>query len=79
VYEHGAFSWTSDGKPDVPAAGEAWTLATDIAASSLTSETRWVQATHYHATYVNPAWANDYVFEIQVGDHLFFVNDTPFK
>jgi spore germination cell wall hydrolase CwlJ-like protein len=29
-------------------------------------------ATHYHATYVNPYWADDMTVVLEVGQHIFY-------
>lgn len=70
------FSFYSDGKPDVPRNPEAWALAQDIAESALSGE-RWLglEATFYHATYVSPHWADQFVLIGRVGSHLFYVSD----
>ena len=31
-----------------------------------------INSTHYHATYVNPFWADHYTLDFQVGNHIFY-------
>ena len=54
------FSWYCDGKPDVPKNEKAWRKAQDVAFLVLYNKINLdvtEGATHYHATYVRPAWA----------------------
>ena len=54
------FSWYCDGKSDVPKNEKAWRKAQDVAFLVLYDKIKLdvtEGATHYHATYVKPAWA----------------------
>jgi spore germination cell wall hydrolase CwlJ-like protein len=31
-----------------------------------------ITSTHYHATYVEPFWADEYTLDFQIGDHIFY-------
>ena len=31
-----------------------------------------ITSTHYHATYVDPFWADEYTLDFQVGNHIFY-------
>lgn len=70
------FSWFCDGKSDEPFNAEAWQDANMIAENMLRNEWRGLTegATHYHATYVNPAWVNDRGMQYvgQIGEHKFY-------
>lgn len=76
------FSWYCDGKPDEPNLRNpleraAWEKATAVAEAALEGKVKDFlgRATHYHATYVHPAWAKApkrYHFLTQVGEHLFY-------
>ena len=79
VWYPSAFSWTHDGLSDTPTEWDAWHTAQLIANASLESDIRWIKSTHYHAVEVTPFWAAHYTFERQVGRHLFYVNDTPWR
>lgn len=67
------FSFYCDGKPERPADMIAWQKAQEIASWVLTGEvTLGVTATHYHADYVEPFWANEYEYLGTVGQHKFY-------
>ena len=75
------FSWYCDGKPDVIAKAEvaqrAWEDAQTIAEVVVLD---WIRgqvgtvhgATMYHATYVNPRWANEFKVVMRIDDHIFY-------
>lgn len=69
-----AFSWWCDGKSDTPQDDDAWAesvhLAWRIQQDTVTDFTDG--ATHYHATYVNPYWADEHNYITQIGQHLFY-------
>lgn len=69
-----AFSWWCDGKSDTPKDEDAWAesvhLAWRIQQDTVTDFTDG--ATHYHAIYVNPWWADEYNYITQIGQHLFY-------
>jgi len=84
------FSFTCDGKADMINDRKSWTVAKNIAlqftkkegaaaseymphpAQSLTRETR--RATHYHASYVSPAWSQKLKRMGSIGQHIFYVS-----
>lgn len=69
------FSWYCDGKADEPPEGDAWKEAQYIAyLMTNTSGYRGITegATHYHATYVSPQWANDFHLVGRIGAHIFY-------
>ena len=79
VWQRKQFSWTHDGLHDDPTRmsyldRQAWrdiqTLAKDILDEKV--EMFGTGATMYHATYVEPYWADSYEFVGQVGEHLFY-------
>lgn len=69
-----AFSWWCDGKSDTPQDDDAWAesvhLAWRIQQDTVTDFTDG--ATHYHAVYVNPYWADEHNYIVQIGQHLFY-------
>lgn len=76
-----AFSWYCDRKSDIPnlnnkAEREAWEQASVIAERALKGEVKNTigRATHYHADYVHPRWADAKRFRLlgKVGKHLFY-------
>ena len=72
------FSYWCDGKPERPAEKEAWELAIWIAEKVLTSSfiiEGLEEATHYHATHVQPEWSQSQVFCAKIGDHKFYSSD----
>lgn len=72
------FSWTRDGKPDVPRNMTAWEEAKKLAYEMLKDgnldnfEDFTKGATHYHATYVKPYWRHKYERVAKIGLHIFY-------
>ena len=70
------FSWYCDGKSDKipnPDSNDSWQLALDLAADMYYNN-NWVGlsegSTHYHATYVKPAWAYKFTLVGRIGQHI---------
>ena len=69
------FSWYCDGKKDEPPEGDAWANAQMVAYemfylykdSNMTD-----RATLYHAFYVAPSWAKQFIYKGRIGDHMFY-------
>ena len=68
------FSFACDGRSDNPAEAGAWRQARQVAQLLLTHEVRdqTASATHYHANYVKPYWADRLEATGQVGRHVFY-------
>tara|TARA_B110000977_G_scaffold53778_1_gene73213 strand:+ start:156 stop:662 length:507 start_codon:yes stop_codon:yes gene_type:complete len=69
------FSWYCDGKSDWPTDINAWVEAQQIAYNILVfGDIRGITegATHYHANYVEPAWAKDFALVGRIGVHIFY-------
>jgi len=69
------FSFTCDGKADVPKDKERWRQANEIAYEFTQGETFLGDighATHYHANYVNPRWRWGLNRIKKVGQHIFY-------
>ena len=69
------FSYYCDGKPERPAEKEAWTTAQDLAELLTTTEVEVVgleDATHYHATWVQPSWTTALKRKAKIGGHVFY-------
>ena len=69
------FSWYCDGKPDVPKNEKAWKKAQDYAYLVLYNRINidvTEGATHYHATYVKPAWAKTKTRTTRIEKHIFY-------
>ena len=69
------FSWYCDGKSDVPKNEKAWRKAQDVAFLVLYDKITLdvtEGATHYHATYVKPAWAKTKKRTTQIEKHIFY-------
>lgn len=68
------YSWFCDGKSDNPQDGkamlEATILAQNIIAGTITDISEG--ATHYHATYVTPYWADDMTVVLEIDQHIFY-------
>lgn len=69
------FSWFCDGKSDEPKDPNAWLESQHIAYQIIHLE-KYIGvtdgATHYHATYVNPNWANEMKYVDLIGSHKFY-------
>lgn len=75
VWQRKQFSWTHDGKSDVPKDAKAWDMA--VRAAKLAMKHRDVVivgngVTHYHADYVKPYWTTAYERVAKVGTHIFY-------
>jgi len=68
------FSWYCDGLSDNPQDGKAMLesviLAQHVIAGTVTDISQG--ATHYHAKYVNPYWADDMTVVLEIGQHRFY-------
>jgi hypothetical protein len=75
VYQSGQFSFTFDGKPDVPAVkGPSWKRAEAIAIIAVGRGWQDVtdKATFFHATYVRPGWHRVKEQTRRIGGHIFY-------
>jgi N-acetylmuramoyl-L-alanine amidase len=69
------FSWYCDGKSDWPTDMDAWVDAQQIAYMMIVySDGRGLTegSTHYHATYVKPAWAKQKQLVGRIGKHIYY-------
>ncbi|SMQ60022.1 Cell Wall Hydrolase [Devosia lucknowensis] len=69
------FSFACDGIPEVVTERRPWDQAEEIATKVASGElylTEVGDATHYHATYVRPAWAPRMTKVTQIGLHVFY-------
>jgi hypothetical protein len=77
------FSFTCDGKTDIPRNDEQWTLAQDISRQIMAGEL-WLPevgySTFYHANYVSPYWAGSMSKIDKIGRHIFYKkrNEEPY-
>jgi len=69
------FSWYCDGKPDDPYPGKNWIKSQKIA-ETVYFTNRYdglvENATHYHATYVQPNWSRFLDVVTQIDKHIFY-------
>lgn len=85
VWEQRQFSFTHDGLTDDPEAHTgyqdkiAWVTSLEVAKAALRGDLLGITSTHYHATNVLPYWTNYYSKDGQVGDHVFYTNDTEYR
>ena len=72
------FSFACDGRSDNPYEMASWKVAVQIAERVLTNTYSDITArsTHYHATYVNPSWADHLRPTLQVGKHIFYREES---
>jgi spore germination cell wall hydrolase CwlJ-like protein len=77
------FSFTCDGKTDIPRQGDEWALAQDLA-RQITAGELWLPevgySTFYHANYVRPGWAGGMNKIDKIGRHIFYKkrNEKPY-
>lgn len=69
-----AFSFWCDGKSDTPKDNNAWAESINLA---YRIENGFVvdfteSATHYHADYVSPYWADEMAHVVTIGQHIFY-------
>ena len=68
------FSWFCDGKSDNIKPTENWYESQIVALQIIDGKYDDITegSTHYHATWVSPAWKHTLTFIGQIGDHLFY-------
>jgi len=69
------FSWWCDGRSDATHDNDAWRKSQEIAYRILSLGTmRGITegSTHYHATYVSPAWRLELDLVGRIGQHIFY-------
>ncbi|MGB0086233.1 MAG: cell wall hydrolase, partial [Rhodomicrobiaceae bacterium] len=72
------FSFACDGRPDTPTEKKEWNTSLDIARKVISGEAYLPEigdATHYHATYVNPPWKKLVKRVAKIGTHIFYRAD----
>ncbi|MEX0954800.1 MAG: cell wall hydrolase [Rhizobiaceae bacterium] len=88
------FSFTCDGRSDLPSHRHSWKASVDVAARMLCRDRcvpqhaartgaraalRFHRATHYHTVSVAPSWSRKLVPLGRVGEHLFFASDRVWR
>tara|TARA_B110000240_G_scaffold192900_1_gene237853 strand:+ start:426 stop:863 length:438 start_codon:yes stop_codon:yes gene_type:complete len=68
------YSWFCDGLSDLPTDDKAMLEATILAANIFYGRVTDISAgsTHYHATYVQPYWADHMTVVFTIDDHIFY-------
>lgn len=68
------YSWYCDGKSDNPQDGKAMLEATILAQNIYYGIITDISegATHYHAKYVTPYWADDMTVVLEIDQHIFY-------
>ena len=68
------FTYTCDGQPETVTERRAWHRLGHIARIMMDGAPRDLtdEATHYHATWVNPRWARVYPRTASYGEHVFY-------
>jgi len=71
------FSWWCDGYKERIKYDENWIDSVTAARSALSGRYDELvgNATHYHATYVSPSWANTLKFVVQIDNHKFYAKN----
>ena len=71
------FSFACDGRVDQPKTRQAWSRAQRVASRAMAGQNDIAivsTATHYHADYVQPSWANAMRRLIKIGRHIFYTD-----
>lgn len=79
VWQPKQFSWTHDGLSDTPKEREVWHEIKSLAADVLSDPEGMVLghgADHYHATYVDPYWADHLTYVGKYENHVFYKWET---
>lgn len=73
------FSFMCDGKPETVANPKAWDRAAKIARAMIDGAPRRLTggATHFHAGFVSPRWAEVFTRTAEIGGHLFYRPARP--
>ena len=68
------YSWFCDGLSDNPQDGKAMLEATILAQHVLAGKSIDITegATHYHADYVHPYWADEMTTTVKLGSHIYY-------
>lgn len=68
------FTFTCDGIPDRPTEAKVWDRSQSLARYFLEERDLGITnaATHYHADYVDPHWADHLVKTVKIGRHIFY-------
>lgn len=68
------FSWYCDGRSDRARNEKLWQVSVEIATGLIDDsiDRLGTYATHYHADWVNPSWANKYEVVGYYGNHIFY-------
>ena len=72
------FSFACDGRADTPTEKKEWNTSLDVARKVISGEAYLPEigdATHYHATYVNPPWKKLVKRVAKIGTHIFYRAD----
>ena len=79
IWQPHQFSWTNDGRSDQvrvlsPTDRRVWKQIVEVAIASVkgTAEDPTDGATHFHATYVQPAWAGSLRRLVRIDDHVYY-------
>ena len=79
VWQDSQFSWTHDGKSDVPTDPDAWAQAQAIAEEVLLAyavdRDPTEGATYFHADWTKPDWAKRFERIVQIDGHIFYKNN----
>ena len=75
------FSFACDGRSDRPSDFSAWVSAVKTARMVGSGGLRDLTqaSTHYHAEYVEPAWAARFRQTVKIGRHYFYRNETAIR
>lgn len=70
IWQENQFSWTHDGKSDVPKDKKKWHEIVSFVKKQSVHDLLMYGITHYHRDDVSPKWSNELQFLGKVGRHL---------
>lgn len=80
VFEPNQFSFTKvNHKYSLPKDSVPATIAISVASDLLYNVTYPINSTHYHTLGVDPYWNKDYIQDNQIGNHIFYTNNTRYR
>ena len=74
VWQRAQFSWTHDGRSDIPRNRKAWKKALRVATRAYLNNATSVvgEATHFHTVQVRPSWSRKQRKVCTIGRHIFY-------
>jgi spore germination cell wall hydrolase CwlJ-like protein len=72
IYDDHQYSWTNDGRSDVPRDMQSFAIASAIAQQAINGDHLHSGVTHYHEISIHPHWADSLNLLGVYGNHVFY-------